>query len=229
MNSLRQQETRQYAEEVGLTESEAQTLQTMVNRLNQWLFLASHDEKEQATNWYNRAHNTAVVLSKRYGCTVDQVAAIISVLSPGVAWEQNLLDAENVLKAWIAGDYWTTVGTYGPQQGKAWTILRECDQLHGAELDEYVGTENARKTRAFYHDILSPKESQAVTIDRWILRALGVPVQRTTAQLYRLGTLAMQFIAQQKNARPHQVQALVWVCIRNRDGLPQTAFNLSGF
>lgn len=212
-----------------LTELEQATVKNMREAVEKWISLASHDEKLEAVLWYAKAHAVAVELSTQYGITVDQASAVLSVLSPGNDWTSNQRDAFSVCRAWKAGTYDATVTAYGKQVGKAYRILNDCKELHGDELNEYVGTKNARKTIAFYHNILNPKESQAVTIDRWILRALGLPVNRTNEQLYKLGTLAITQIAAEHRCQPHKVQALVWVCIRNRGGLPQTAFDLPGF
>lgn len=212
-----------------LTELERATVRSMREKLQDWIDLATTTEKRDAVCWYRKGHEYAEDIGKTYGCTIDQACAVISVLSPSTAWDTNIQDAYAVCEAWRTGTYDATVGTYGRQLAKAYVILEDCKGMKGDDLLPYVGTEGARKTRAFYKNLLHPATSQEVTIDRWILRALGLPVNRTTPQLYRLGEMAVCQMAQHYKCQPHKVQALVWVCIRNRGGAPQTAFNLPGF
>jgi len=213
----------------GLNELQRATVKNMRKQLQTWVDCASQEEKRQARGWYLAAHELAIRLAERFNITSSQAAGVLSVLSPGTRWENNILDAEAVMVAWKERTYDATVSTYGRQLAKAYVILDDCSLVYGVDLEPYIGKPTARKTIAFYHNIRAPLRMEHVTIDRWILRALGLPVNRTTPQLYRLGTLAVKQIARKYDWRPCEMQALVWVCIRNRGGAPQTAFDLPGF
>lgn len=212
---------------MGLTELERATVAEMEYSIHGWIGLASQAEKLEAVVWYRKAHDIAVDLSDLFDITIDQASAVIAVLSPGCDWLQNVADAYAVCAAWSEHRPLPKVGTYGRQLNKAYLILMQCKDAGQTTIEATIGKEDARKTKSFYRNIRDPKTSQDVTLDRWILRALGIPVNRTSKQLYKLGTIAFQNIARQYNCQPHKVQALVWVCIRNRGGAPQAA--LPGF
>ena len=77
-----------------LDELERATLQNMRRDLKIWYALSSRHERKQATEWYWQAHLFAGELASEYGITVAKAAAVMSVLSPGVKWEQNKKDAK---------------------------------------------------------------------------------------------------------------------------------------
>jgi len=212
-----------------LTELERATVRNMRERLEAWHDRASLWEAEQAQAWYPTAHGIAEALAERYGCTVMQSAAVLAVLSPSVTWEQNVDDAFAVCKAWRDGTYDAVVGTYGAQLGKAYAILDNARDVAFAEgMLPFIG-KRAPKTKAFFQNILYPHLEGPVTIDRWILRALGLPVNRTTPKLYALGRLAVWQFAKAHGLLPQNAQALIWVVIRKRGGELETTRVLPGF
>ena len=206
-----------------LTELERGAVHTMRTSLDTWVACASAHEKHLALSWYDVAYVHAKTLAHTYGVTLSQSSAVISILSPGTPWEQNILDAERVCKAWILGTYDAVVGTYYSQLSKAYIVLDEAGDKTEEELFPYIGLATALKTRAFYCNILHPDLDTYVTIDRWIMRALGIEVQRISPRLYALGAEAIRAVARYYGVLPQQAQAIVWVSIRARQGMPQYA------
>ena len=128
--------------------------------------------------------------------------------------------------------------TYEPQTIKAWAVLHLTDEeLKGmTEKDWFklIGTKDARKTQAFYTNIENPRkkpwEKERVTVDRWIIRAMGIKLPPksnfVTAKQSDAIETAIITVAKMYDCPPHQVQATVWVCVRDeeinpfREGLP---------
>ena len=205
------------------TELERAAIRTMRTNLETWVACASTHERHLALTWYDVAHTHAQGLASTYGISIHQACAVLSVLSPGCDWDTNIRNAEDVCKAWVLESYDAVVSTYNGQLQKAYHILDSGATLTGEGMFPFISQHSAQKTRAFYLNILYPQLDTYVTIDRWILRALGLDVQRTTPKLYALGTRAMRIMAKHYGVLPQQMQALVWVCIRTRDGVPQMA------
>ena len=189
-----------------------------------WLSLATERVWQEGCTWYGLAHDIASGLAQDYKVSLRKVCAVVAVLSPGCVWEQNLDDAENVIRSWSSGllPEDVTVNTYNPQKQKAFVILDSADDSED-KLLRLIGTECARKTKAFYQNILNPA-GQEVTIDRWIARAvlLVQNASHPTEQVYSLVSLAFQNVARDLKLSPCQVQAIVWLVIRDR-GLDHAA------
>lgn len=207
------------------TVEDRKIVESMKVELYKWMALAAKWEKLESMKWYPQAHDFAVYLSKEYHITVEQAAAVISVLSPGNNWDRNMTDADLVCQAWKNEDYDVQVGTYRPQLMKAWNILTNGARWSNSEMEAAISQPTAKKTRSFYHNILDPKDPRYITIDRWILRALGLWTNSTTPRLYALGETAISEVAQEKGVVPCILQAFVWVVIRNRGGLEQPALD----
>ena len=193
-----------------------------------WFRTASELNRTAGNAWYHRTHQQVHMFAITQGISLEQACAVVSVLSPGVRWEQNIRDAGRVCSAWNRGKLWAKVGTYGRQVRKAFYILDECKGMDAMAIADYIGTENARKTRAFYWNLVSPVSSQQVTIDRWILRGMGFMVNRTTKRMYGLVSTAFRREALEIGSQPHQLQAIVWLEVKNR-GVSASTYWLPGF
>ena len=66
--------------------------------------LATSLEVAQGVAWYSVAYDTAINMAERYGLSADTCAGVIAALSPNNRWERNIIDAENIIKAWRHGD-----------------------------------------------------------------------------------------------------------------------------
>lgn len=163
--------------------------------------------------WYADAKREIEKLANTYGRTVETVTGIVAVLSPGCKWSSNIADAEEVLK--YGSD--AVVTTYGANKEKAVRILN-------GETFETVANRNkrtGRKVRAFYDNLLNPETSNAVTIDRWIIRAVygkqDEKIERSVfaSNLYEKLSGIIADAARARDLRPHELQAMVWLQIRD--------------
>lgn len=175
---------------------------------------SSSSDRENGETWYPRANAWCAQLATEYSTTLETVAGVCAVLSPGSEWSRNQSATIQALVAHSNGDAlpaWLSVYGYGAIN-KAYRILNGADPL-----DVLSGP----KVCAFYDCILRPTESRAVVVDRHA-RCLALGLARSTKN----GNVKSEneFIwlsrhyanaANRLGVLPATVQAVVWVHWRN--------------
>lgn len=192
-------------------------LKTTRKRLKGWSNLLTAAHLAAGRVWYSDAKVFAEEVAKAYGLPLAKVVGVLTVLSVQNRWDQNKADTENLCRALSEGlDLEAvSVATYSGQKDKAIAILRA---PAFADVSLMIGTKYAPKTRAFYANILHPDGSPDVTIDRWILRGLGLEAAASGGNNFRLIYRRLELLFVQEAAalglRPCQLQAAVWCCIQ---------------
>ena len=124
--------------------------------------LATSGERVEGTEWYNRANRVAATIAAEHGISLEAAAGVIAALSPNNRWERNIVDAENLIRAYSIGGAEEAenvkVCTYGKMRAKAIQILGAWD----SHVD-HVTILNGRKITAFYECIIG--RTDAVCID----------------------------------------------------------------
>ena len=91
------------------------------------LDLASAGEQSEGLTWYQRANVAAVRLADQYEISIETAAGVIAALSPRNKWSRNLVDAENLIAAYVAAGPEACeeikVCTFGANKKKAVDIL----------------------------------------------------------------------------------------------------------
>jgi hypothetical protein len=186
--------------------------------------LATSLEVAQGVAWYSVAYDTAMNMGEKYGLSAQTCAGVIAALSPNNRWERNIIDAENIIKAWRHGDDDDVLAvkccTYHKMKEKALKILNSAKPI-----DEIL---NGPKIVEFYHCITDRFESAAshtndVCIDGhaysvWFgLRLtmkqvpnIGVKLRAKIKQDYRDAT---SFINEElgEKYKASDIQAITWV------------------
>lgn len=193
-------------------------LTTTKKRLNGWINLLTADHIARGRVWYSNAHTFAQELADTYNIPLDRVVGVLACLSVNNRWDVNKRNAEDLCRAFSEGlpleD--VSVTTYPEQKAKALAILRlEAE----TDIPAIIGKRTAAKTKAFYDNILYPKTSFRVTIDRWITRGLGLEgtisvrgnswpkTCNAIEELFRQAALVTDL-------RPCELQAAMWCCIQ---------------
>lgn len=164
------------------------------------------DERAAGMEWYARANGVVTKLAERYDRNVDEVAAVLAILSPATSWSMNQRDAEAVLD-WFHDDEHgyerpaPTVTTYGQNLTKA---IRYLNGDHTAL--------SGPKVTAFAANLRG--DLDYVTLDRWAFRAAigretpgGIAGRAATENAYRK-------VAAEFGLAPAILQAIIWVRIR---------------
>ena len=189
-------------------------LATVTRRVKAWAGRASDREREEGLRWYEEAMQFADYLSITFNVSKVVAAGVISALSPNNRWERNKIDAFNLIQAYKDGRTMEDVSvcTYTNNKRRAWGILSgDAEMLR-----------KARKTHAFALNVGAMDES-VVTIDKWMLRAFvttslkpkDVPTSCTPVQYDRLSAHFCK-VARGMGYKPYELQAIIWVTIRNR-------------
>ena len=123
--------------------------------------LATTGERQEGIEWYHRAYRVAARIAETHGESIETVAGVIAALSPNNRWERNIVDAENVIRAYSIGGVEEAenvkVCTYGKMRAKAIQILESPTMSHHEDIL------NGRKITAFYRCIIGCQD--AVCID----------------------------------------------------------------
>jgi len=188
------------------------TLEEYLGRVRQAAAELTDADWLAGKRWYADAHEAVLELADR-GLSHAQAAALVAVLSPACSWERNLVDANNMLSAYMQQDWAYRPATYGKQVAKARRILADCWGWPAGQVAEYIFTNRGPKTRAFYWNLLHPDSGEYVTVDRWVCRALWVN-EKPSLKEYGDIAAAMCTVAADYGVRPCQLQAAMWVHIR---------------
>lgn len=114
-----------------------------VNNIKAVYLLATTQEKIDGARWYETAHDIAMRLAIDYELTLHTVAGVIAALSPRNKWCRNVIDAENLIEAFVRDPESAVnikVCTFGRNKEKAFKMLENdefCSELKG---DFFVDT-----------------------------------------------------------------------------------------
>ena len=119
--------------------------------------LATAGEVQEGREWYDRANRVSAEIASAHGISLETAAGVIAALSPNNRWERNIVDAENIIRAYSIGGAEEALNvkvcTYGKMKDKAIAILEAPHHLHHEDIL------NGRKITAFYLCIIGCKDS----------------------------------------------------------------------
>jgi hypothetical protein len=122
--------------------------QTNIDNIKSIYKLATAAERVDGSAWYPVARDIAQTLADEYGVSLAQAIGVIAALSPRNKWSRNVIDAENLISAFIADPESAAtvkVCTFGANKAKAIKILN----AHGADLDAVLAILSGPKLREF--------------------------------------------------------------------------------
>lgn len=179
---------------------------------------ATDQEVRAGLLWYECARMEAETLAQAHGVTVRTAVGIVAALSPGCPWDRNIPLAATML---ATGD---CAHPYGDAIRKARRILNGEDPTHVLK---------GRKVRSFYHNILYPATSQAVTIDRHALAIVTATEQGKRGAsvidykwlkrpgAYQMVAACYRTVARELDMLPSELQAITWLVWRRLTDVPE--------
>jgi len=182
---------------------------------------ATSSDTESGLAWYNDAKTQAESIAIEFEVPLNTVVGVMAALSPNNRWERNVINAREMVKAFVAGESVesVTVSTYKAMRAKAWSILEDILIDHNDILERL----NGQKIRSFYSNIIGLDE---VTIDGHALNiARGERVELTSnktnigKRLYSDLQAAYIQAAKQAGIEPRQMQAITWTTWRREHGI----------
>lgn len=173
---------------------------------------AKKKEIKSGKSWYNTAHEICLKLQQdnKNVFTLEQVAGVLSALSPRNKWERNILDCANVLRAVRLNKKPNAVKvcTFNTNKEKAFRIAK----------GEEVIKETSKKTFAFVNNI-ARLDRNFVTIDLWHLRACFGTTIKTglTPKNYEILQEITLQEAEKVGLAGYEFQAVIWEALRNKN------------
>ena len=167
---------------------------------------------EAGLSWYAKARANAREIAEENGRTLEEIADVISILSPFNRWHSNLDQASAL----------TFAHTFAPDEDKLAeavskipfttfenNVVKALARLEGAK----VLTPQSPKTYNFAQNIRGNLE--LVTIDRWMLRAINYPASQLTPKEYKeIEAIFQDYARTRTDYKPAQLQAIIWETVR---------------
>jgi len=155
---------------------------------------ATFGQVEQASKWYLDAENVAREVARNLNTTLEVGASVVSAFSPRERWARNVSNA-------IQYSLYQPVVALGNN-------IRMADKAQASGFDALKGL----KTNNFAKAIAG--NENAVVIDVWMLRALGIEKKTPTQSQYKLMADAVTAVAIEYGMTPRSMQALIWIVVR---------------
>lgn len=155
---------------------------------------ATYGQIEQASKWYMDAERVAAEVARNLGSTLEVGATVVSAFSPRERWTNNVAKAISF-----------SLGKHVPG-------FKNNMKMANNALTMGFKALNGPKTNAFAKAIAG--DEQAVVIDVWMLRALGIEKKSPTQSQYVEMAKAVTSVANQYGMTPRAMQALIWILVR---------------
>ena len=155
---------------------------------------ATFGQVEQASKWYLDAERVAEQVARNLDTTLEVGASVISAFSPRERWSVNVAKAVDFS---LGG---SPVG------------LSNNLKMAKASLELGYKALKGQKTNAFAKAIAG--DENAVVIDVWMLRAVGIEKKSPNQSLYIELAEAVKTVAYKYGLTPRTCQALIWIVIR---------------
>jgi hypothetical protein len=155
---------------------------------------ATFGQVEQASKWYVDAERIAEKVAENLGATLEVGATVVSAFSPRERWSINVARA-------IAFSL-----------GQDVACLKNNLVMANNALTMGFKALNGLKTNAFAKAIAG--DEQAVVIDVWMLRAVGIERKTPNQTQYKELADAVRKAAFDFGMTPRAMQALIWIVVR---------------
>jgi hypothetical protein len=155
---------------------------------------ATLGQVEQASKWYMDAERVAAEVARNLDSTLEVGATVVSAFSPRERWTNNVAKAISF-----------SLGNHVP--GFKNNML----MANNAIMFGYDALKGM-KTNAFARAIAG--DEQAVVIDVWMLRAVGIEKKTPSQSQYNDMANAIKSVAFSNGMTPRAMQALIWIMIR---------------
>lgn len=187
------------------------------NRIQATLDLATAADHIEGLNWYPTCRDAAYLIAQEYEIKVEKVIAVISALSPRNNYKRNLVDAESIVEAYLAGGKEQAleqkVCTFNSNKRKSVAILESTSEL----FEDYLDILSGPKLREFARCINGIDDC---TIDGhaysiWTGHRIPLAdVPRIGVKLRAEIKKDYAAVAKRKGLKTSELQAITWVAYR---------------
>ena len=183
--------------------------------------LANPSEIKHGLTWYVNATKDCKEIAIKYDLPIHIVIGVVSALSPNNKWERNIINADDLCKAFIDGQDMDSikVSTYHKMKQKAWSILEQMPSY-----DETITILNGKKIVSFFKNI-SGDESD-ITIDGHARNIAyndrqGLTTPNTNIRKLEYLDIQKAYLRASKKLgiKAYELQAITWVVWRRIHGI----------
>lgn len=196
------------------------TTQNIRDMYNYATEILTWDEYNSAMHWYDEAQNEATKIAERLDMPVYIVVGVMAALSPNNKWERNIVNAEELCKAFQDGQGMDSVkvSTYHKMKEKAWNILTEF-----GDYDRVVEQLKGQKIVAFFRNIMGEDD---ITIDGharniYYNERVGLTDAKTSIGKKEYAKLQEEYltVAKEFDMLGRQMQAITWVAWKKKHNI----------
>ena len=187
--------------------------------------LATPQEIKDGIAWYLEAYKISNEIAIECELPLNIVVGVIASLSPNNKWDRNILNARDLIKAFLNGEHIESfkVSTYNAMKQKAWHIM-ETMPNH----EETISILNGQKIVSFYRNIMG---DDTCTVDGhafniWRNERHGLTTDKTNIgkKLYReiqddYVEACKHIKTNGRNLKAFEMQAITWVTWRRINGI----------
>jgi hypothetical protein len=174
---------------------------------------ANAEQIRQGLSWYNDGHAEAIRLAELLpDKSIARAAGIISAVSPGLRWEQNIEAAERIIR----GETLEGIGQrYKAHRDKAIRIR------DGSDVEKEFTGRDRPKTRAFWKLLCNPADPLTMCVDGhgyaiWFGERITLDkTPHVRGRLYQRIAGDYIVVAKMLGILPCQLQAITWVTWRH--------------
>ena len=189
--------------------------------------LATPEEVKAGIVWYAEAQKCAKLVSREYSVPLHIVVGVIAALSPNNKWERNVVNAEELIVAFLNGEDMDSVkvSTYHTMKRKAWSILEAMPRTR----DGVIEILNGQKIVAFFRCIMGDRRACCVdghARNIYYAERLGLTDNGTNIGKKEYAVLADAYFAAaetlsvgDRTYHAYEVQAITWVAWRRVHGI----------
>jgi len=183
--------------------------------------LANPSEIKHGLTWYVNATKDCKEIAIKYDLPIHIVIGVVSALSPNNKWERNIINADDLCKAFIDGQDMDSikVSTYHRMKQKAWSILEQMPSY-----DETIKILNGKKIVSFFKNISGDETD--ITIDGHARNIYyndrqGLTTPNTNIRKLEYLDIQKAYLRASKKLgiKAYELQAITWVVWRRIHGI----------
>ena len=183
--------------------------------------LANPSEIKHGLTWYVNATKDCKEIAIKYDLPIHIVIGVVSALSPNNKWERNIVNADDLCKAFIDGQDMDSikVSTYHKMKQKAWSILEQMPSY-----DVTITILNGKKIVSFFRNISGDETD--ITIDGHARNIYyndrqGLTTPNTNIRKLEYLDIQKAYLRASKKLgiKAYELQAITWVVWRRIHGI----------
>ena len=183
--------------------------------------LANPSEIKHGLTWYVNANTDWMRIANTLELPLHIVIGVVSALSPNNKWERNIVNAEDLCKAFLNGQDMDSikVSTYHKMKQKAWHILETMPNY-----EETITILNGKKIVSFFRNISGDETD--ITIDGHARNIYyndrqGLTTPNTNIRKLEYLDIQKAYLRASKKLgiKAYELQAITWVAWRRMHGI----------